>query len=489
MANVQASQLLSDLIDQFDVDPYPLFTGCVCGHPLTKIIAANAYENGSVCCDLCEKESSGQHIIWHCAGEKNASHEHGYDICNECIHSHCDKKKTVIDCPYYHRLIGFISKYNQNISFYHDSSTLRVILDDYLHLLHQHGTDEEFEQIANNLGECKLFKCQMFERNYHRKSEQDNLLDNMDIVLMQIMDKIHCCFQHCYDLGMRFTKKQRQMINDAIKEDKNHEHDCESTKQLFARKHLTKIRQIMSTNKTISASNRYYGKYNQFFSANGEKKKDNDDRKMYNFGMEFAYGYDHEITGMHHIKVFAKYSSLKSELLNNKLCHINMPELNAELTKASLHLNSFYSKKHIQCRWAHEIEFAIDNVLSLMIYCNFDNLQNIFSKTYREQNGAQHGEFYHLGKFLKIAIRAFGSDFHFSDKVFHGISEHMHFPQYFQDVAVYSPLSTTTSFAVASTFTNQSSGLVITFVRYSPIKTSLTLQSSLTPNAVGISSS
>ena len=43
-----------------------------------------------------------------------------------------------------------------------------------------------------------------------------------------------------------------------------------------------------------------------------------------------------------------------------------------------------------------------------MIYCNYDVLQYEFSKTYRESI-SKHNNFYHLGKYLKMAVRRFGT--------------------------------------------------------------------------------
>ena len=39
-----------------------------------------------------------------------------------------------------------------------------------------------------------------------------------------------------------------------------------------------------------------------------------------------------------------------------------------------------------------------------MTYCNYTNFQHLFSKTYRENDGKDHTQFYWFGKLLKEAV-------------------------------------------------------------------------------------
>eukprot|EP01084_Bolivina_argentea_P223905 378726_1 len=46
------------------------------------------------------------------------------------------------------------------------------ILNSYIHLIHQHNTDHEFEFIAACLDDCGLTKCQKFLRNHRDRNRQ-----------------------------------------------------------------------------------------------------------------------------------------------------------------------------------------------------------------------------------------------------------------------------------------------------------------------------
>eukprot|EP01084_Bolivina_argentea_P307021 530609_1 len=111
----------------------------------------------------------------------------------------------------------------------------------------------------------------------------------------------------------------------------------------------------------------------------------------------------------------------------------------------------------------------IQHVQSLMIYCNFDELQNEFSKTYREFSGMNHNNFYYWGKYLKQSIHRYGTKMVDSDiqSVYHGIGETLLFPQITGELGIgmkiYCPLSTSSSLLVATNFTNNNGGLIIEF--------------------------
>eukprot|EP01084_Bolivina_argentea_P152494 266008_1 len=97
------------------------------------------------------------------------------------------------------------------------------------------------------------------------------------------------------------------------------------------------------------------------------------DQKKYNFGTSFEYGYNGEICG--HISVSPKYSSLKEELTNNHIVRLNIVQFNMQYAKAQIVFNSYYRKRLY-------FKMCIENIVSLMFYCNYDQLQFQFSRTY-----------------------------------------------------------------------------------------------------------
>eukprot|EP01083_Nonionella_stella_P255984 877915_1 len=143
-----------------------------------------------------------------------------------------------------------------------------------------------------------------------------------------------------------------------------------------------------------------------------------------------------------------------------------------ESQKAVLHFSTEHCKQIAtkQDGWKTDIEiFCLQHVLSLMIYCNFDKLQFEFSKTFRENDGRDHDNFFHLGMYLKQGVHEFGHELteRFT-KFYHGVDEQLFFPKFKSSmygsntVDILCPLSTTKSYEVAVNFANNR-GLVVQF--------------------------
>eukprot|EP01084_Bolivina_argentea_P130595 230543_1 len=64
---------------------------CVCSKPLTKIDDGSKLypsdESGAVC-DICNIFAQSNQTYWHCNIVKNDIHDHGFDVCDMCIHHH-----------------------------------------------------------------------------------------------------------------------------------------------------------------------------------------------------------------------------------------------------------------------------------------------------------------------------------------------------------------------------------------------------------------
>eukprot|EP01084_Bolivina_argentea_P290321 498649_1 len=459
----------------------PLFTECICGKKLKKFFATNLHKERTVRCDLCNTTVKNNNTFWRCTEESDSVHKEGYTICDCCIIRYCDG--NIKHCPYYTRLSSIIHAYNKDImqtEIQINSTNILQIQNDYLHLLETHQSDEEWEFIAKCLGYCDISECVMFRRNNRNRNifhDTDNKTngDYCNNVFSEIMDKIHCCFQHCYDIGHRLLIDERYLIEK--EQTCNVFNDNVSIQQLLTSNQLLKINKILSCKRKLSErlyAGRLRVKYDQLMTEISESKSDdNSQQSMYCFGIRFNYGENPDWYG--DISVSPKYSSLKSEMVKNSFCSLTIDQFNNEYNKAQINFASFYCKKHFAPQRIYDHQeykyFKIEYLLSLMIYCNFDTLQNVFSKTYRENNGADHTEFYHLGKYLKMATKKFGTSRKYDSEGYrqqfhHGISEKLFFPQYFQNLMINGPLSTTTDILVAYNFTNNNKGLVVTFVRY-----------------------
>eukprot|EP01084_Bolivina_argentea_P206053 351882_1 len=154
---------------------------------------------------------------------------------------------------------------------------------------------------------------------------------------------------------------------------------------------------------SISTQMKVKKKYTQLFGHDDMKHQNisfwpNQDN-LYCVGYEFYYGYDDEYkpANLSHKYAFdlsqlrKKFSCLRTELTDNTISILSMEQFNAELFKAKLHCSSHYFKQNFD-----HIQFTVEHILSLIIYCNYTNFQYEFSKTYRIGYGDEEFNFLHL---------------------------------------------------------------------------------------------
>eukprot|EP01084_Bolivina_argentea_P270840 460636_1 len=371
---------------------------------------------------------------------------------------HCD----ISCCDMLYRLKETMNEYINGKVLYLKID-IELVINDYLHLLSQHNEDEKFEMIVNMFGHCDIVKCDMFKRNYRDRTlsvMNDAYNTNaIDICHQQILDKIHVFFYHSYDIGNRLPLKDQLKIYES-KDD----FDVDIAEHVKNPK-LIELNNILSNKRklyqrvSVLNNNRLAYKYNQLSEEN------NYNDNMYCFGCEFEYDGTGEETKEQESKkliIVRKYNCLKEELIQNDIFTVTINQFNAEFKKAQYHFNADATKQkypHIQ----------IEYLLSLMVYCNYTELQCEFSTTYRICGGLKHNNFYHMGKYLKICVHTFGTKIIDGNikRFYHGIGVKLLFPSIIGDkgigVKIYGPLSTSSSQFVAANFTNNNNGLVIEF--------------------------
>eukprot|EP01084_Bolivina_argentea_P218709 371088_1 len=471
---------------------------CICGKYLTEINDSSTLYNGKGAkCDMCGKRGNFNETFWHCRNKNNVIHPGGFDVCSYCFVNNYkkDKEKWVgfptstkppsrtascdpAYCLKLQRFVRIMIAYNRdnNENDNHmNSSNIFQQLNDYLHLINQHYQDQQTEFILKQLGHCDITTCKIFRRNNRNRNEiKDSIDDINDIVYCQLMDKMHCHFQHCYDTGNKLTIKDKMIIYDECKMNTerhskpNNEGSCD---KYFWNKSMLKVSQILSSKQqmylTISddVSGRRIKKYNQLTISTSEQKETT---KYYSFGYSIQYGYDGEAgISADSIKVTAKYSSLKQELTTNNISVLTRAQYDTEYTKAQIYFKSYFRKSNTD--WN---SMLLQHVLSVMVYCNYTELQYQFSKTYREDLCKNHNSFYYFGKYLKITVAEFGTRIMNGKikKFYHGIGDKLSFPQcigeHSNGVYIQCPLSTTSSFEVSTNFTNSNKGLIVQFAGF-----------------------
>eukprot|EP01084_Bolivina_argentea_P009388 17539_1 len=292
-------------------------------------------------------------------------------------------------CGRLNRPIVVMNRYNkykeqhlniQNINFMDNINRIQVV-NDFLHLINCHNSDEQFEYIFNELGHCDISKCKRFRRNNRNRAILNDVAEPLhyqnkeNIVWYQIMDKIHCHFQHCYDIGNRLFIKDQITVNEFdINENEN-----KSPDQYLINNKIIKIKTILAAQqkqyKTIyhGLCDRINIKYNQLFA--NKYQQQSEEYEMYSFGHEFRYGYDGEEDLPN---ISPKYSSLKTEMIHNDISRMAVKQFDNENAKAIIHFNSHYRKSRKE--W-HNMK--LEHLLSLMIHCNYTELQYQFNKTCR----------------------------------------------------------------------------------------------------------
>eukprot|EP01084_Bolivina_argentea_P252771 424389_1 len=373
------------------------------------------------------------------------------------------------NCPALIRLIKafdlFSATGNKN-SIIMDNKDVTSLLDDYFHLMMSH--DMDFDYVASQFEYCNIVNCDMLRRNTRNRTKTIEIFGNksdaetIDIVYAEIMDKIHCYFCHSIDIGHRLSATDKQSIQETM-ENMENTILCDKQKNKITQL-LTLKRSKLKTFNTNLGRNRCQ-KFCQIHDNTELENKTQD--KMYSFGYNFYYGYEPYTNKIcqqtdlefkeNCIEVSKKYDSFKQELTANNICIITMKQYNCEYLKAAIHVNSGFCKKNIvlesrypteghEINLASEFEFVkhsdhklwysvdVNYILALMVYCNYDILQYKFSKTYRENNGENHNEFYFLGRYLKRVVAIYGKNAFKSRgdtlKVYHGASKQFLLPQY-----------------------------------------------------------
>eukprot|EP01084_Bolivina_argentea_P260171 439261_1 len=415
-------------------------------------------------------------------------------------------EKDIFNCRYLTRLQTNIQQYNESNDDELNKIDTLVLLNDFLHLMNIHDNDEQFGYIHDQMMRCDIKTCNKLKRNYrdrmkyHETTHQLRDLNNK--MKMEIIDRIHCYYHHSYDLGNRLRK------HDPNKYPNNVKPANVSWDEYFTNKSITELaKSLQAEQKSLKNINiarngrlKKFHNLGQQITANKLDKKD----KMFHCGYLFQYD-PGGITNCFHfnkikvrsgkmIKISPKYSSLKEEVTTNKFCVLTMEQFKMELKKAELHRNSYHCKSNFN----HS--FETKHILSLMLYCNFTQLQYIFSKTYRDDvklgggiisdllischsllepflkkkkkchllERKDHSEFYYWGMFLKDAVKQFGTRMCDGNlnALYHGIGEpllvNIFIPQ-MKGMSIGCPLSTTSSFAVAVNFTNHNNGLILHF--------------------------
>eukprot|EP01083_Nonionella_stella_P111602 327478_1 len=383
---------------------------------------------------------------------------------------------SISECDYLKELQIQMKQYEDDDTI-HGSKTsdIQAMLDNFGHLMQKHNYNkdndiaDEFETIYNALGgHCDIATCEQFKRhNTYRDHTSIGITkpstnlkdiygvdDDIDVTHKQIVDKIHCFYRHCYDIGNRLNSEQNaQRILSKTEDD---------TFSVFK-----------AYQKTQGIHAGYHARYKKFTSFGGESKTE--PQEMFSVGTEFCYfekclalstGKAEPVDDLSNV-VPKKYYSFKEELTHNNVAIITAEQFDNELAKSKLHMRSRKCKQWMSAIKAIQAtritrQIQLFHILSLMIYCNFTHLSAIFSATYRQKTQDEsmesilirHSSFFHLGKYLREVVRFFGTKPEEGDVFYRGIDAEFKFPRVLS-FKMPGPVSTTTIFMVAVNFARE----------------------------------
>eukprot|EP01083_Nonionella_stella_P291494 991847_1 len=238
--------------------------------------------------------------------------------------------------------------------------------------------------------------CKRFNRLYKFRDERGpqnetkpSTDNTVDIVVTQILDKIHSHFTHFFHMGSGscFDYRQHSLPN-------YRENDTVHNMIWQRSPRYTKL----------SAS------FTQLLNPSNEVPDTqllNPSENIYDFGCDFYYGYKGEQNHERSIAVSPMFASLKDELLNNAVATLNMDQYDNEYHKCRMHFDSPVNK---QIQQSNKHTMSYQHLLAIQMYCNFDGLQFKFSKSYRTSSDIRHSYFYYFGNYLKQMVHWFGNN-------------------------------------------------------------------------------
>eukprot|EP01084_Bolivina_argentea_P046356 85369_1 len=216
---------------------------------------------------------------------------------------------------------------------------LSQLLNNFLHLINLHYDSNEYEHIYQQFGGfCDISNCASFNRN-HRDRNNNNKLTKLynsniinEILWIQMFDRIHCHYRHCFDIGHRLTSTEKNQLMQQDQTDIDIERN-----QYFENTNMKCLCKLLSTKITIpKLTARFQNKQIEY--------------KKYSCGIKFKYDKDDGIKCDKYdnpLYVKPAYLNFKQELISNKFTKtviLTLQQFDVAYAKAKLHFASFYRK-------------------------------------------------------------------------------------------------------------------------------------------------
>eukprot|EP01084_Bolivina_argentea_P032233 59614_1 len=421
---------------------------CICGNQLMVTSAMIYGYNKCIYCNNCLREIQYTEIMYHCEDKSNATHQKGYDLCDNC----CSKlvlnqindtkisdkldtsklttlltmgfdeiaaknallaadsnvnlateyllsntKKPIQSKPNRkHSCNGYIDECSYMLSLKHimqkycdyqykHCKNIRQKLNEFHHLLLCHTTDKEFERIYNLFGgHCDLEECSVYSRHY--RNAKNIATENLECKDIAAIQLLDTI--HCF---YSHTFDIGHML---------------TSKQKKIIQNSASIGKFQIINKILCEKHSRHRSHrgdksimcSKFMTSNA--MKDNSDN-VYSFGVEFKYTKskceDNYSINSFMLQDDRKYNeSIPNAIYVNKKYGTLKKELTTNpicsLTVKNYNVTYINAQRKFNSSHFKKKLFgssrrpSFKHLLCIMIRCNFDSFQYEFNKTYRRND-------------------------------------------------------------------------------------------------------
>eukprot|EP01084_Bolivina_argentea_P193697 332288_1 len=332
-----------------------------------------------------------------------------------------------------------------------DSYLIENLLDDYHHLICNHKLEDTYNELKIRCDHIETCVC--IKRTYRERSLCDGHsvysgVNINEINVEQIMDSIHCYFEHSFDLNLMFTENEMDCINNYYQND-------EEQKEIQYMNGDTLNIQIMQ-----EIINNKKKKYNICITNDKFVTQiQNNSNLIHQFGRKYDYYNKRDAC-----YVSAKYKTLQNELVNGlmKKLQFNVLLIRAEHMKNKQH-SKLYTAEYNNYGIEYLSSVTIEHLLSLMVYCNYKHIRKLLCKTYitlkTNKHNKLHAKYVNLSKHLFEIVQVFGTHTKNDDVFYHCIDNPM--ICFASEIYTSSPLSTTNKIEVILTNGIKSEGIII----------------------------
>eukprot|EP01084_Bolivina_argentea_P168724 292537_1 len=424
------------------------------------------------------------------------------------MESTCDHTK----CESLQRIIKILTGYKFSPDFVNDIEEFfnehqNVIITDYHHVINTHlnedmmstsSTDNAFEYIYNTLIQedlfCDIKNCVAYRRNNRDRNQNieddEQKLSSIIPTEVDFIDCIHCYFLHSVDTGLRIVNEKN---NATDVDEKENEYIDNETRHVRFRLSKTQNRMTELRGTSRVKQSKFITQLITIDNEENEEERNEDDNHEpsdYKFGLRFSYEKQRKVAQSDFTyedfsdaydfpNLCALYSDLKQEIISNKIHELDITTFNNAYQKAVKLMTSSNYVKCIKCtekEWClpywYEVEYesllTINHILSIIFYCDYDQLSYHFSSSFRRIAGdnddkdvlSRNLQFGNWTRYLTQTVNCFGTQMGDSKfgVLYHGVS----FLYLNEFVSTFNaPTSTTTKLAVAYTFAAPQNGIII----------------------------